>query len=170
MSEGGKAARWVGPGRGTRGRRRGCSRVRARSAPASGATAGTRATRARAASRRCWSARRRPARTTPPASRASGASAASAGQVRGWVWWRGWGWGWGVGVGLGGAACVRMRRLAGGARPGAGTSCTGAHAPSVDLAVLAHVIATSPSLRLLICKTGPIIAPAPRVVPRRVKV
>lgn len=53
-----------------------------RSAPGSGATVRTRATRARAASRRYWSASRRPARTTRPASKASGASAASAGQVR----------------------------------------------------------------------------------------
>lgn len=50
-------------------------------APGSGVTALARATRARAARRRCWSARPAPARTTRPASRAWEAFAASAGQV-----------------------------------------------------------------------------------------
>lgn len=86
------AQRWRGCGVGWG---RGGGRVlqlSARLAPGSGATARTRATRACTASRRCWSARRRPARTTRPAWRASGASAASAGQVRVRVLARAAGW------------------------------------------------------------------------------
>lgn len=105
------AQRWRGCGvGGGRGGGRGAAAERARLAPGSGATARTRATRARTANRRCWSARQRPARTTRPAWRASGASAASAGQVRVCVHGGGAGWRGGRGLWLPGrCAPVRTR-------------------------------------------------------------
>lgn len=81
--EGARRARKVGGRGGGRGVVEPGARLAraARPVPGSGATARTRATRVHAASRRCWSARRLPARITRPAARAWGASAVSAGQV-----------------------------------------------------------------------------------------
>lgn len=151
-----------------RGRRGGHALSSARApSPGSGATARAPATRAHTASRRCWSAHRRPVRTTRPASRVSGASAASVGQV---CACRCAAWGSRIGtvyacVAWGGGAGVRVCGL------GRRGRCVTVHeCPLGPRDQSVCVIATCRSLSFLIYKIGLIVAPAPGVAAGRVKV